>query len=172
MTNLQPLILTLKIDDESFAFFDALRRKYFPPQRNFLSAHVTLFHHLPGEKIGEIKADLTRISAATEGFDLRFTDWRFLGKGSAISIESEKLERLKNQLNRLWRKDLTPQDQQKFRPHITVQNKVAPDEARRTFQILSAQDPPPAAVARGLMLWHYEGGPWRFEAEFAFADGA
>ena len=45
-----PLILTLALDDLSFARFDALRREHFPPTLNRIPAHVTLFHHLPGEE--------------------------------------------------------------------------------------------------------------------------
>jgi len=45
----QPLILTLKLDEESQAFFDKQRALYFPPERNFLKAHLTLFHQLPDE---------------------------------------------------------------------------------------------------------------------------
>ena len=36
-----PLILTLKIDTESFQLFDKLRRTYFPPERNFLELVLT-----------------------------------------------------------------------------------------------------------------------------------
>jgi hypothetical protein len=46
----QPLILTLALDGEAFAFFDGLRRAHFPPERNVVPAHVTLFHALPGEQ--------------------------------------------------------------------------------------------------------------------------
>ena len=45
-----PLILTLKLDQASFTRLDALRQAHFPPERNWLSAHLTLFHHLPGDQ--------------------------------------------------------------------------------------------------------------------------
>lgn len=45
----QPLILTLRLDEDSQAFFNTQRRLYFPPERNFLDAHLTLFHQLPDE---------------------------------------------------------------------------------------------------------------------------
>ena len=165
-----PLILTLKIDAQSFEFFDAMRREYFPPERNFLSAHVTLFHHLPGENLENTRREIQRICAETAVFSLHFTRWRFLGKGTAMTIESPELLSLRNSLAKVWSKDLTPQDGQKFQPHITVQNKVAPDQARRTFETLTANFEPRSGLAKGLTLWHYAGGAWKFEAEYMFVE--
>lgn len=165
-----PLILTLKLDIDSFRFFDDLRQKYFPPERNFLAAHVTLFHHLPGEHLENIRREIERICAETPSFQIEFTRWRFLGKGTAMTIESGELIKLRNNLAKVWKADLTAQDEQKFQPHITVQNKVAPDEARRTFEILAADFQPKSGLAEGLTLWHYAGGAWKFEAEWLFAE--
>jgi len=39
-------ILTAEMDDDSFAWLAGLRRRHFPPERNFLPAHLTLFHRL------------------------------------------------------------------------------------------------------------------------------
>ena len=43
-----PLILSAVLDAPVQQRLDALRRAHFPPERNHLDAHVTLFHHLPG----------------------------------------------------------------------------------------------------------------------------
>ena len=43
-----PLILTLMLDAGTQAWLEALRRAHFPPGRNLVPAHVTLFHALPG----------------------------------------------------------------------------------------------------------------------------
>ena len=43
-----PLILSAVLDGPVQRRLDALRRTHFPPHRNHLDAHVTLFHHLPG----------------------------------------------------------------------------------------------------------------------------
>ena len=166
---IQPLILTLKIDDNSFDYFDGLRREHFPPERNFLDAHVTLFHHLPGENLRAICDDLT---AATEieRFPLNFTSWRFLGKGSAINIESAELINLRACLANLWRENLTAQDAQKFQPHITVQNKTEPDAAKSLYRQLAADWQPKTGAAIGLSLWHYLGAKWKLERDFIFPD--
>ena len=43
-----PLILTAQLPDDMHARYTALRDAHFPPERNYLEAHVTLFHALPG----------------------------------------------------------------------------------------------------------------------------
>lgn len=43
-----PLILSLALEEESFARLDALRRAHFPAHLNRIPAHATPFHHLPG----------------------------------------------------------------------------------------------------------------------------
>ena len=163
-----PLILTLKLDDASLDFFDALRRAHFPPERNFLSAHLTMFHHLPGEEIGKIKNDLAEICGASEKFPLAFSGWRFLGRGVAANVDAAQLLNLRARLASLWRESLTAQDRQKFQPHITVQNKVALEDARRLYEKLSAERKPSGGVAEGLTLWHYLGAAWRREEDFPF----
>lgn len=166
----QPLILTLKIDDESFRLFDALRRRHFPPERNFLAAHLTLFHHLLGAEIETIKADLREFCATQNPFALEFPRWRSLGKGVAVVVESAELLALRARLAERWREWLNAQDRQKFQPHITVQNKVAPADAKLLLDELSAEWKPRRGIAEGLSLWHYLGAEWRLEKDFSFAD--
>jgi 2'-5' RNA ligase len=168
--NSLPLILTAKLDAESFSFFNSLREKHFPPERNFLKAHVTLFHHLPGEEISMIENDLRNVAANRQTFELRFPTLRFLGKGTAAEIESPELLTVRATLADSWKERLTAQDLQKFKPHITIQNKVALDEARRLFDQMSAVWKPVTGKAVGLQLWHYQGGPWELANEFPFAD--
>ncbi len=163
-----PLILTVELDADSFGFFDALRREYFPPERNFLAAHVTLFHNLPGEEIARIEANLKDVCAEYESFELRFPTLRFLGKGTAAEIESAEVLKLRSTLAAEWNEWLTAQDKQKFKPHITIQNKAVPDEARRLFETLQANWKPRTGNAVGLQLWHYLGGPWDLANEFSF----
>jgi 2'-5' RNA ligase len=165
-----PLILTLKIDNDSFDFFDELRRKHFPPERNFLSAHLTLFHHLPGDKLEKVRFELTRICAAQTVFPLEFPAWLFLGKGVAVKVAANELFDLHMQLVKLWNDWLTAQDRQKFQPHITVQNKVAPDEAKNLYEKLSRDWQSRDGHADGLQLWHYLGAKWKLEEEFLFVE--
>ena len=163
-----PLILTAKIDRKTFEFFDDLRRKHFPSQRNFLSAHITLFHHLPGEMISEIENFLEEISSKQRVFSLSFPSVRFLGRGTAIEIESPELIVLRKEIADRWRDVLTDQDKQKFNPHITIQNKVAPDVAKIIFEQMKNDWEPKKGTVDGLYLWHYRGGPWESAKEFDF----
>ena len=48
-------VLTAEMDALSFAWLDALRREYFPEERNFLSAHLTLFHKLSSAQIACVR---------------------------------------------------------------------------------------------------------------------
>src|SRR3954447_20532670 len=59
-----PLILTLGLDPETQAWLESMRRAHFPPARNLVPAHVTLFHALPGEHAAEIQGVLAAEAAA------------------------------------------------------------------------------------------------------------
>ena len=65
---------------------------------------------------------------------------------------------------------LTPQDKAGWRPHITIQNKVAPEQARQLQAKLAASWTPFEALGEGLLLWRYLGGPWELVEEFRFAE--
>ncbi|WP_458097290.1 2'-5' RNA ligase family protein [Roseomonas sp. WA12] len=164
-----PLILTLRFDAETFERLDALRRAHFPAERNFIPAHLTLFHALPGEALEEITANLRAACAGMAPVQLRFTGLRPLGRGVALAVEAPALVSLRRELARHWHGWLTPQDAGGFRPHVTIQNKVAPEEARALLAALETEFSPWDARGAGLLLWHYRGGPWEAAAEFAFA---
>ena len=166
-----PLILTLALDEASFAFFDDLRRRHFPPERNFIPAHVTLFHHLPGEQEAVIVGELEALCARQLPIPVAVTGLRSLGRGFAYTLEAPDLTALRRRLAALWREWLTPQDRQDHKPHVTIQNKVSPGEARALLTVLQGGFEPFAAQGEGLHLWRYLSGPWRRVRTFHF-DGA
>lgn len=163
-----PLVLTLKLDAIAFQHFNALRQQHFPPQRNFLPAHVTLFHALPGAAIATLQATLQTRCAQTPLLALQFAHLRFLGKGVAVEILCPELQHLHRQLATQWHDWLTPQDRQPLRPHLTLQNKVSPEQARSLYQQLLQTWQPLSGQGEGLLLWHYRGGPWELAQEFTF----
>jgi hypothetical protein len=163
----RPLIVTIEIDEPSFEFFDAQRRAHFPPERNFIPAHITLFHHLPGDHAPAIRAELARVSRR-EAFRMDVTGLRSLGRGVAYTVESPTADELRAGLAETWAGWLTPQDRQKPRLHVTVQNKVAPETARRLIERLAAGFTPFRVTAQGLRLWSYDGGPWTLLERFPF----
>jgi hypothetical protein len=167
MSGSAPLILTLEIDERSFAFFDAQRKAYFPPERNVLQAHITLFHHLPGGERNAVETKLSRVSRHPR-FVMRATGLRSLGRGVAYTLESVEADALRASLARVWADWLVPQDRQKHRLHLTIQNKVAPEIAQALLARLGTGFEPFAVTATGLRLWSYEGGPWRLLESFPF----
>jgi len=163
-----PLILSLALDDRAFALLDGLRQAHFPPERNVLSAHLTLFHHLPGEREADVVAELDAACAEQPPLRLVSTDALFLGRGVAIGFEAPELLCLRERLAARWRPWLGAQDRQRFRPHVTVQNKVPPERARALAADLSATLPPLEATGEGLLLWRYLGGPWERVGSYPF----
>lgn len=165
---MQPLILTLQFDAPSFERVNALRRTHFPPERNVLNAHITLFHALPAERETEIRETLDEICARTSSMTLGFKGVRSLGKGVAVEVEAPALEELRRQLGREWNSFLGPQDSQRIRPHVTIQNKVSPDAARMLYEELSTNWKAWEGRGEGLQLWWYRGGPWEAAGQFPF----
>ena len=165
----RPLLVTLQLDDASFQFFDALRQTHFPPERNFLSAHITLFHALPGDALDDIWQTLQATCVGQMPFGLTFLKPWFLGRGVAIEIICDELVTLRAALARHWSGWLTPQDRNSYRPHITVQNKVPADQARQLHEAMTRTWTPRVGQGIGLLLWRYEGGPWTLLDTFPFA---
>lgn len=163
-----PLILTLALDKPSFAFFEAQRRRYFPAAQNFIPAHLTLFHHLPGEQLSAIERFIEACVPGQRAFMLHVTGLRSLGRGVAYSLASPELEALRSELARQWHSWLKPQDLQRHQPHVTVQNKVHPSAAHALLEELSDSFQPFQAQGIGLDLWWYLGGPWEAARSFRF----
>lgn len=168
----QPLILTLAFDPESASFFEAERRRHFPPERNQIPAHLTLFHHLPGDQEASIRQYLAALCAVTAPFAMEVSGLRFLGRGVAYGVVSPELEALRARCAAAFADHLIAQDRQGFRPHVTIQNKARPDEARALFNRMEAGFESFEVDAVGLLLWRYLGGPWERRAFFRFASPA
>jgi 2'-5' RNA ligase len=164
----QPLILTADMEPRAFEQFEALRRRHFPPARNLVPAHLTLFHHLPGPERADIAQRLRAETAGAEPPVVRVSGVRFLGRGVAFALQSPPLEALRDDLAQAWFGLLVPQDRAGFRPHVTVQNKVAPEVARTLARELEAGFRPWSFKVPALRLWRYLGGPWGPVARFPF----
>lgn len=162
-----PLILTLELDPEAFDFFSELRDKHFPPERNFLKAHLTLFHQLP--KAPFIANTLAALAQQQAPLSLRVADLMFFGRGVAYKLESDELQQLHRYLQKQYHRFLIAQDRQKLRPHITIQNKVTPQEARELESSLRQSFTPFEIQGSGFQLWEYQGGPWAPYQSFPFS---
>ena len=153
-----PLIVTLTLAPPAQAVFEALRRRYFPPERNVIDAHLTLFHALDGNRESAVLDDIAALHQ--RAFDISATGPRSLGHGVAIAISSVTLMALRAALARQWADMLTPQDRQGFSPHVTIQNKVTAAQARALHAELQQSFAPFSAAAIGVAVWRYRGGPW------------
>lgn len=87
-----------------------------------------------------------------------------------MEIECPDLVILRRQFAADWQPWLSPQDRQGYRPHVTIQNKVTPDEARRLYEKLMLSWQPLSGWGKGLLLWRYLGGPWELVDEFQFQE--
>ncbi len=165
---MEPLILTLRMDDLSQQGFDRRREEHFPKERNFIPAHLTLFHKLPGDREGEISQTLNDLCRQQTPFPLTATGLIFMGRGVGYRLESPALHDVRGRLADEWWPWLGAQDRKGFRPHVTVQNKVPPDEARGLHRSLQATFAPFEVGAEGLLLWRYLGGPWEPVGSYGF----
>ena len=165
----QPFILTLTLDEALANTLNQLRETHFPKERNYLNAHVTLFHALPSEHETDLRRDLAILCSATPTFEVVLPELEHWGKGVFAVLEAPPLLTLRTALAGRWQNDLTPQDRQGYRPHVTLQNKVPKDKALGLYEILSPTWHPLTGTALGLTLWRYAGGPWIFAGSFKFA---
>ena len=164
-TGAAPLILTLQLGEPAQSLFQALRNRHFPRERNVVPAHVSLFHALPGSERGSIVRVLRALEADRPPVQIEAP--RPLGRGVAFPLASPDLQALRGRLADAWSPWLTPQDRQRFSPHVTVQNKVTPAEAAATLDRLQQGFVPWRSEGVALLLWRYLDGPWealeRFE---------
>jgi hypothetical protein len=164
-----PIIVTALFGDADFAFLDGLRRAHFPPERNRLSAHLTLFHHLAPDLAPELKRRLAEETRGLPRPRARLAGLRDLGGGVAFRVESPDLEDIRARLADAFSAMLIPQDRAGWRPHVTIQNKVPSAESRTLKARLEAEfQPRPLAIA-GLAAWWYRGGPWEPLSRHMFA---
>jgi 2'-5' RNA ligase superfamily len=165
-----PIIVTALIGDPDFTHLDALRRQHFPPERNHLRAHLTMFHHLPPSCEAEL-LQLLRDEARGNDPQARLSGLINLGGGVAFRVDSPALEDIRARIAVRFAPMLTPQDRNPWRAHVTVQNKVKAAEARGLLDQLSSDFKPRPLELTGLAAWWYRGGPWELIAGFAFKTG-
>lgn len=162
-----PLLVTAELPSDVLNWTDALRREHYPPERNRLRAHVTLFHALPpsveGELI-EVLGDLARAAPPPARIDGLMK----LGTGTALAVESPAMAELHAVIAERMHGLLTQQDAQPLRLHVTIQNKVTAQAARALQSELRPQLQPVSFRFRGFGLYAWEDGLWRPIRLFSF----
>lgn len=162
-----PIIVSALFGDEDFAFLDGLRRRHFPPERNQLAAHLTMFHHLPPSVEGELTGRLAQeVRGPAPSAEL--SSLMNLGRGVAFRVRSPGLETIRARLADAFHGLLTPQDSSGWQPHVTIQNKVEPPIAKALLNELTATFTPRRLKLAGLAAHFYCGGRWELIARYAF----
>ncbi|WP_037501277.1 2'-5' RNA ligase family protein [Sphingomonas jaspsi] len=162
-----PLIVTAELGADDLAMVDGLRRQHFPPERNVLQAHLTMFHALPPSAEGELKTLLSEIAAGPAPMALLEQPYS-IGRGVALKVRSPDLATIREHIAYRFHGMLTAQDRQGWRPHITIQNKVTPDLARDTLRKVEAEFKPRPLQIAGIGLYRYLGGSWGLVRRFPF----
>ena len=161
------LIVTAEIAPLDFSWIDGLRRAHYPPERNRVPAHLTMFHALPPSAETELRSRLGKIvrQPVPEATIAGVMD---LGGGVAFRIVSPGLDRIRDELAEELHGLLGAQDSGGWRPHITIQNKVAPKVARALKESLERDFRPRPLAIGGLAIWRYLDGPWERVAAYPF----
>ncbi len=172
----KPFILTAALPPEIQGWAEGLRRAHFPPSRNHLHAHVTMFHAFAPSLLDELEDFLPRLAAEFAPPRAEISGIMDLGTGTAIALASPQLLDLRALIAEHFHGSLTDQDLHEPRPHITIQNKVTRREARALQDALALEveikaDSGPF-VFPALELHRYLGGPWQLVKRSAFRGRA
>ena len=126
-----------------------------------------MFHALPPSAIDEAKRQL---AAQARGLPPRATiaGLMDLGGGVAFRIVSDDLDAIRDELAEHFHGLLGAQDAAGWRPHVTIQNKVKPSEARTLLHSLEQEFHPRSLGIAALSLHRYLDGPWESLARYPF----
>jgi len=161
------LIVTAEIGASDLAWLDRLRRAHYPPERNRVPAHLTIFHALPPSAEREVRSSLSRTVSAEP--PIAFIEGLMnLGGGVAYRVVSPQLDEIRSRLAHDFHGLLSAQDSGGWRPHVTIQNKVSPKEARALMIEIERGFCPQPLEIRGLGLHRYVDGPWERLATYVF----
>jgi len=164
----RPFIVTAELPRDVLAWADGLRRAHFPPERNHLAAHVTLFHAFAPSLREELRPLLARLAGELAPVPARVAGLMNLGRGTAIALESPGMLALREEIADHFHGALTAQDRHPPRLHITIQNKVAPEAARALQQALAGSLPRLEFRFAGLGLHRYLGPDWEAVGRWPF----
>ncbi len=163
-----PLLVTAELPSAILGWADGLRRTHYPPERNRLRAHVTLFHALPPSAEAEVRRLLSDLAKSTPPAEATLTGIMDLGTGTALDLRSEGVEALHREIAERLHGLISLQDDHRLRLHITIQNKVERPEAKALQARMRAAFEPRRFRFRGFGLYAWEDGLWRVIADYPF----
>jgi hypothetical protein len=146
---------------------DGLRAAHYPPERNRMGAHVTLFHGLPPSTADEVRRLLGE-AARCPPPHATIDGLMDLGRGTALSVTSPAMAAVHAELADRLHGIIQQRDARALRLHITVQNKVTRGAAVALQAELGR-----SALARsfrfgGLALHVWSGERWQVERVYPF----
>lgn len=164
----RPLLVTAELPDDVLAWADGFRLRHYPPHRNRLKAHVTLFHALPPSAGDAVRRLLGEFAAGVAPPAARIAGVMDLGQGTAFEVDSTGMAEMHADLAERLHGLLQQKDARPLRLHITVQNKVPREDARRLQSQLGQEFSPRSFRFPGFGLYAWDGRLWNFERLFAF----
>ena len=168
----RPFIVTAALPPDIHNWAEGLRRAHYPPERNHLHAHVTLFHAFAPSLLDELRDYLPGVTREFAAPAATVSGLLDLGTGTAIALDSEPLLALRGLIAEHFHGSLTASDLYEPRPHITIQNKVTRAQVRALQAALG-----PTIIRRSfafpaLELHLYRDGPWELVKRMPFRGTA
>ncbi|MFP5329283.1 MAG: 2'-5' RNA ligase family protein [Alphaproteobacteria bacterium] len=161
------LIVLVELGAPDFAWFDQLRWRHYPPDRNRVPAHLTLFRALPPSAEDEVRRSLAR-AASRAPPEARTSGVMDLGEGVALRVDSLALDRIRAELAGEFHGLLSSQDSGPWTAHVTIQNKAEPTAVRALLREMREGFEPRPIRVRGLQLVRYAEGGWEPIAAYRF----
>lgn len=162
----RPLIVTAEIGSD-FGWLDDLRQRHFPPERNQLRAHLTMFHAIPPSAEQELRHILQGLATLPPP-RAWIAGLMNLGGGVAFRIASDDLDAIRADIAERLHGLLTAQDSAGWSAHITIQNKVLPRDAKALMMAIGDRYDRRVLDLPALGLHRYLGGPWERLRTFPF----
>jgi hypothetical protein len=160
------LIVTAEIGSD-FGWLDDLRQRNFPPERNQLPAHLTMFHAIAPSAEQELRHILQGLATLPPP-QAWIAGLMNLGGGVAFRIASDDLDAIRAEIAERLHGLLTAQDSAGWSAHITIQNKVLPRDAKALMMTISDRYDHRPIHLPALGLHRYLGGPWERLRTFPF----
>jgi 2'-5' RNA ligase superfamily len=165
-----PIIVSALFGAEDHRWLDAQRKAHFPPDRNLLAAHLTLFHHIPPSVKAELCQRLKN-ACLEPAPHASISGVISLGRGVAYRVDCPGLEGIRAELADAFSSLLMPQDKAGWRAHVTIQNKVEPRVAKSLLAALTETFCSRPVQIAGLAAWWYRDGPWEAIGAWRFGGG-
>lgn len=166
-TTKKSLIVTLKIDDTSQAFFNEKRKQHYPAYANFVDAHITLFHKLPSDK--NIVYQTLQQLCNTKVFEMQVVALKNIENFVAYDISSSTLQDIHREMQTAFAKMLNEKDKEILWPHITIHNKATVYKAFKTHEKLLEDFVPFDIKAIGFTTWFYAKKQWVKKGDYLFS---